>query len=212
MPSQGDQGSMLFKRRLITGQNGNTHPLIWLLAFICIMIAIAVIVAGITVFVGFLIIHPRVPTISIANAHLDLFRNDYAGLLQTQITILVVAQNGNAMANVTFSDISFNISYQSHDIAILVAHPFEVPKNSSKYLNYVVQASSIPLNPDQMGSVGYSWKRNIVGFDLHGNTRIQWRVGPLGSLKFRCHLECTLKFHPLNGSYIPSQSCTSKSK
>ncbi|OIV94400.1 hypothetical protein TanjilG_25462 [Lupinus angustifolius] len=203
---------MLFKRRLVTGQNDNTHPLIWLLAFICIIIAIAVIVAGITVFVGFLIIHPRVPTISIANAHLNLFRNDYVGLLQTQVTILVVAENGNAMANATFSNISFNISYQSHDIAILVADPFEVPKNSSKYLNYVVQASSIPLNPDQMGNVDYSWKRNIVGFDLHGNARAQWRVGPLGSLKFRCHLECTLKFHLLNGSYIPSKSCTSKLK
>ncbi|KAF1861554.1 hypothetical protein Lal_00025916 [Lupinus albus] len=206
MPSQRDQGSMLFKRRLITGQNGNTHPLIWLLAFICIILAIAVIVTG------FLIIHPRVPTISIAHAHLDLFRNDYAGLLQTQITILVVAQNGNAMANATFSDIRFNISYQSHDIAILVANRFEVPKNSSKYLNYVVQASSIPFNPDQMGNVGYSWKRNIVAFDLKGNARAQWKVGPIGSFKFRCHVECTIKFHPLNGSYIPSKSCTSKSK
>ncbi|KAE9613220.1 putative immunoglobulin-like protein [Lupinus albus] len=212
MPSQRDHGSVLFKTKLITGQNGHTSPLIWLLAFICTIIAIGVIIAGIIVFVGYFIIHPRVPTISIENAHLDIFKNDYAGLLQTQITIVVVAQNGNAKAHATFSHIRFNVSYQNHDLAVLVADHFEVPKNSSKYLKYVVQASSIPLNPDQMGDVDYSWKRDLVGFDLQGDARTQWRVGPLGSLKFRCNLECTLKFHPWNGSYIPSKSCTSKSK
>ncbi|KAK7252581.1 hypothetical protein RIF29_36631 [Crotalaria pallida] len=174
MPSHHrDHGStsMHFKRRLITGRDGHTHPLIWLLAFICIIIAIAVIVAGILVFAGYLVIHPRIPVISISNAHLDLIRNDYAGLLQTQITILVMAQNGNAKAHATFSHISFNLSYQTQPIAMLVADPFEVPKNSSQYLNYVVQSSSIPLTPDQMGDVDYSWKKNVIGFDLKGSAR-----------------------------------------
>lgn len=162
-------------------------------------------------FVGYLVIHPRVPVISVTNAHLDLLRNDLAGLLQTQLTIVVRAQNGNAKAHATFSDISFNLTYQGQDIAVLVADPFEVPKNSSKDLNYVVQSSSIPLTPDQMEEVNESWKQNEIGFDLKGNARTQWRVGPLGSVKFLCHLNCRLKFHPMNGTYIPSR-CSSKSK
>ncbi|XP_061365691.1 NDR1/HIN1-like protein 12 [Gastrolobium bilobum] len=149
--------------------------------------------------------------IVVSNAHLDLLRNDYAGLLQTQITIVVTAQNGNAKAHATFSDITFNLSYQSQDIALLVADPFDVAKNSSKNLNYVVQSSSIPLTPDQMEEVDDSLKRNEIGFDFKGNARTQWRVGPIGSVKFLCHLNCDLKFHPVNGSYIPSR-CTSKSK
>lgn len=169
------------------------------------------VVAGIVVFVAYLVIHPRVPIISITNAHLDLLRNDYAGLLQTQLTIVMMAKNGNAKAHATFSDMSFKLSYQSQGIAVLVADPFEVPKNSSKYLSYVVQSSSIPLNPGQMEELDDSWKRNMIGYGLKGNARTQWRIGPFGSLKFWCHLECTLKFHPLNGSYIPSR-CTSKSK
>ncbi|KAJ1396837.1 Late embryogenesis abundant protein [Sesbania bispinosa] len=217
MPSHHDYGHeaehpIRPRRRIIThDQHGNTNPLIWLLAILCTIIAIAVVIAGVVVFVGYIVIHPRVPTISISNAHLDLLRNDYAGLLQTQLTIVVMAQNGNAKAHATFSDIRFNLSYQGQGIAMMVAEPFEVPKNSSKFLNYVVQSSSIPLTPDQMEEVDESWKRNIIGFDLKGDARTQWRVGPLGSLKFWCNLECQLKFHPLNGSYIPSK-CTTESK
>ncbi|XP_061341740.1 NDR1/HIN1-like protein 12 [Gastrolobium bilobum] len=199
------------RKRLVTHQSGSTHPLIWLAAILCTIIAIGVVIAGIVVFIGFLVLHPRVPIISITYAHLDLLRNDYAGLLQTQISILVRAQNGNAKAHATFTNVRFNLSYQGQGIAVMVAEPFDVPKNSSKYLNYVVQASSIPLTPDQMEGVDQSWKRNIIGFDLKGNAYTRWRIGPLGSVKFWDNLECTLKFHPLNGSYIPSR-CTSKSK
>ena len=208
---RGEAGQHHSRRRLVTGQRGHKDPLIWLLAILCTIIAIAVIVAGIVVFGAYMVIHPRVPIISITNAHLDLFRNDYAGLLQTQLKIVVMAQNGNAKAHATFSDISFNLSFQSQPIAVMVAEPFEVPKNSSKYLNYFVQSSSIPLTPKQMELVDDSWKLNVVSFDLKGNARTQWRVGPLDSVKFWCNLECKLKFHPLNGSYIPSR-CTSKSK
>ncbi|KAL2333933.1 hypothetical protein Fmac_015146 [Flemingia macrophylla] len=90
-------------------------------------------------------------------------------------------------------------------------YPFEVPKNSSKDLNYVVQSSSIPLSPDQMELVDDAWKKNEIQFDFKGAARTQWRVGPLGSVKFLCRLDCDLKFRPLNGTYIPSR-CTSKSK
>ncbi|KAF7809522.1 NDR1/HIN1-like protein 12 [Senna tora] len=201
----------LFRRRLVTGPRSRTHPLIWLLAILCTIIAIAVVIAGIVVFIGYLVIHPRIPVISVTNARLDLLRNDLAGLLETQITIVVKAQNGNAKAHATFSDISFNLTFQGQAIAVLVADSFEVPKNSSKDLNYVVQSSSIPLTPDQMEQVNESWKKNEIAFDLRGNARSQWRVGPLGSLKYSCHLNCRLKFNPMNGTYIPSR-CTSKSK
>ncbi|MED6196173.1 hypothetical protein PIB30_044837 [Stylosanthes scabra] len=202
----------VFKKKLETHRRqGRTNPLIWLAAILCTIIAIGVVIAGIVVFIAYLVIHPRVPVISISNAHLDLLRNDYAGLLQTQLTIIVRARNGNAKAHATFSDITFNISFQGQGIALLVADSFQVPKNSTKDLNYVVQSSSIPLTPDQMEKVDYSWKKNEIAFDFKGNARTQWRIGPVGSVKFLCRLNCQLKFHPLNGSYIPNR-CTSKSK
>ncbi|WVZ13034.1 hypothetical protein V8G54_017564 [Vigna mungo] len=202
-----------YRRKLVnTHHSGNTHPLIWLAAILCTIIAIGVVIAGIVVFVGYMVIHPRIPVISVTKAHLDLLSNDYAGLLQTQLTIIVVAQNGNARAHATFSDINFNLSYQGQPIARMVAETFDVPRNSSKTLNYVVRSASIPLTPDQMEEVDESWKRDVIGFDLKGSARTRWRVGALGSVKFWSNLECELKFRPSNGSYIKHSRCTSESK
>ncbi|XP_020207363.1 NDR1/HIN1-like protein 12 [Cajanus cajan] len=219
MPSHRDHGHAAehhqprLRRRLVnTHHSANTHPLIWLAAILCTVIAIGVVIAGIVVFVGYVVIHPRIPVISITNAHLDLLSNDYAGLLQTQLTIMVLAQNGNAKAHATFSDVRFNLSYQGQAIAVMVAGIIEVPKNSSQTLRYVVQSKSIPLTPEQMEEVDQSWKRDIIGFDVKGSARTRWRVGPLGSVRFWCNLECQLRFHPSNGSYIKHSRCTSESK
>ncbi|XP_028755981.1 NDR1/HIN1-like protein 12 [Neltuma alba] len=201
----------MFKKRLYHGPHNRTHPLLWLAAILCTVFAIAVIFVGIAAFIGYILIHPRIPTLSVSFAHLDLLRNDLAGHLQTQVRIDVRAQNGNGKAHASFSDMWFKLSYQGQDMAVLRSDPFDVAKNSSKYLNYVVQSSSIPLTPDQMAEMTNSWQRNLIGFDLKGNARTQWRIGRLGSVKFWCHLECMLKFHPLNGSYIPSR-CTTESK
>ncbi|CAK8561859.1 unnamed protein product [Lathyrus sativus] len=200
-----------FKRKPVMDSGGHTNPLVWLAAIICTIFAIAVIVTGIMMFIGYIMIHPRVPTISVTNAHLDLLRNDYAGLLQTQLSIVVTAYNGNAKAHAKFSKMTFSLSFQGQGIAVLVADSFDVPKNSSNVLRYVVQSSSIPLTPDQMEKVDESWKRNEIGFDFKGAGRTRWKVGPFGSVKYSCHLNCYLKFRPLNGSYIPSK-CSSKSK
>ncbi|KOM48749.1 hypothetical protein LR48_Vigan07g245300 [Vigna angularis] len=83
----------------------------------------------------------------------------------------MVAQNGNSRAHSTFSDINFNLSYQGQPIARMIAEPFDVPKSSSKTLNYVVRFASIPLTPDQMEEVDESWKRDVIGFDLKGSAR-----------------------------------------
>ncbi|KAJ7943980.1 Late embryogenesis abundant protein [Quillaja saponaria] len=197
-------------RKLIRGPQRRTHPLVWFLAIICTIIAIAVIIAGIVVFVGYIVIHPRVPFISVTNASLDLLQNDLAGLLQTQISINVRAENDNQKAHATFSDIRFALRFQGIKIAELVAGPLEVNKRSYQDLHYVVQSLSIPLNPDQVEEVDLSWKRNVISFELKGNARARWRVGPLGSVKFQNHLNCQLKFHPSNGTYINSR-CSSKS-
>ncbi|KAI9092287.1 hypothetical protein K1719_027787 [Acacia pycnantha] len=201
----------MFKRRLNHSHHNRTHPLVWLAAIICTVFAIAAIIAGIAAFIGYIVIHPRIPTLSVSSAHLYLLHNSLAGIFQTQVTIVIRAQNGNGRAHSSFSDMLFKLSYQGQAIAMLRSDPFKLAKNSSRDLSYVVGSSSIPLTPLQMAEMSNSWQRNLIGFDLNGSARTQWRLGRLGSVKFWCHLECTLKFHPRNGSYIPSR-CTTESK
>lgn len=197
--------------KLISDAKRRTHPLVWLAAVLCTVVSIAVIIGGIVIFIGYLVIHPRIPTISVLDAHLDNFQNDIAGRLEVQLTIVVEAENDNAKAHASFSDSSFFLHFLGIKIAQLVADPFEVRKNSSLKFHYAVVSNSIPLNPEQMEKVDSDLKADLSRFDLVGNTRVQWRVGLLGSMKYECHLHCDLKFHPSNGTYLRSP-CSSRAK
>ncbi|PKI76507.1 hypothetical protein CRG98_003058 [Punica granatum] len=137
---------------------------------------------------------------------------DEAGLLVTQITIDILAENANAKAHATFQDTSFFLIFGGMEIAQLVAPPFDVKKNGSQDIHYVVESSPIPLDPEKMELVNLFIRRNDVVFELKGKFRAQWRVGLLGSVKFWSHLNCWLHFHPWNGTYTNPKRCSSKAK
>lgn len=201
----------LFSRKPEYALIKRTHPFIWCLAIICTLICIAVIASGIAVFIGYIVMHPRVPTLSVANATLDTMRYSQAGLLETQMTIIIRAENDNAKAHASFSDTGFFLSFQGLVLAKLVADPFDVKKNSSIYFYYEVTSDEIPLDSARRHQVDLSLKQKKITFDFKGNSKTQWRVWLLGSVKFWCHLDCQLRFHTSNGTYI-SSSCTSKTK
>ncbi|EOA14484.1 hypothetical protein CARUB_v10027699mg [Capsella rubella] len=189
----------------------STSPFIWCAAIVCAIISIVVIFGGIVVFVGYMVIHPRVPIISVADAHLDFLKYDIFGVLQTQLTIVIRVENDNAKAHALFDNTEFKLSYEGKLIAILRAPEFEVPKEKSKYLPYSVQSYPIPLNPSLMQAVDYAIKQDVITFEINGGSRTRWRVGPLGSFKFECNLICELNFRPSDHTYIPS-TCTSSHK
>ncbi|XP_039002106.1 uncharacterized protein LOC120128495 [Hibiscus syriacus] len=199
------------KSKFSTSRERATNPLVWCAAIICTVLTIAVIIAGIVTFIGYLVIHPRVPYVSVIDGHLDRMQLDYAGILEIQVTILIRAKNGNKKAHASFSDSSYGLGLKGEAVARLVAPPFEVGKNSSVDFNYVVPSSPIPLGPEQAEYVDAGLKNDRIIFDLKGGTRVRWRIGHLGSVRFLCRLDCQLHFHPLNGTYIPSR-CSSKAK
>ncbi|KAJ6928153.1 NDR1/HIN1-like protein 12 [Populus alba x Populus x berolinensis] len=189
-----------------------THFLWWFAAIFCAILTMAIIIAGIVVFVGYMVIHPRVPVISVVGAYLPHFNYDGAGVLVTQVNIVVRSRNDNMKAHARFSNFNIELFFDGNRIAVLsTATPYEVKKNSSVDFNYEYTSDPIPLNPVQMNHVDESLKKDEVSFELKGGVRAQWRVGVLGSVKFPCHLNCQLQFHASNGSYI-KRRCSSRSK
>ncbi|GKU96004.1 hypothetical protein SLEP1_g9287 [Rubroshorea leprosula] len=186
----------------------STHCLVWCAAIICAIITFGVIVAGVVTFIGYQVIHPKVPYVSVVDAHLDTIRIDYAGVLEVQATINMRAENGNRKARARFSHLLFHFSLDGVVLAHLVGGPFDVRKNSFVDFHYVAQSTPVALGPEQEELVDTSLKRNLIAFNLKGGAKARWKAGPLGSIKFTSNLDCLLRFHPLNGTYIPSR-CTS---
>ncbi|RWR81123.1 NDR1/HIN1-like protein 12 [Cinnamomum micranthum f. kanehirae] len=188
----------------------STHPLIWLIAILCTIIAIAVVFAGIAIFTGYLILRPKLPYVRTSYAHLESLNYDQYGNMDAKITIHITAVNENSKVHASFSDLKLALNFQGVTIANLVAEPFDVEKNSTFTLPYVVETSSIVLQKTAMDEIDASLKRNKISFILAGDARTRWKVGIIGAVKFWTHLYCQLDFSN-NGTSIDSPQCSSKS-
>ncbi|GAB2212247.1 hypothetical protein Droror1_Dr00025598 [Drosera rotundifolia] len=197
--------------RPVIAPQKRTHPLIWCAALICTVFMIIVIITGIVVFVGYLVLCPSVPFVRVIYAHLDDFSFDDAGVLTTAFTMVIRAENDNVKVHASFSDLRFTLSFDGLDIARLEARPFDVVTNDSLDLKFVFASSPIPLDSEQINAADLSLKENEIEFGLKGSARARWRVGPLGSVKFWCLLNCQLNFQR-NGNITSMSHCSSKSK
>ncbi|KAJ0716731.1 hypothetical protein HanPI659440_Chr13g0515961 [Helianthus annuus] len=194
----------------VLGPQRRTNPLIWCLAFICALVATIIIVAGIVVFIGYLAIRPKVPLLYVHAARLDKLSYNQAGVLAVRLIIIMKAENHNMKAHVSFYDTKLLLGYHGLSIAHLVADPFDVLKNMSRELTYVVESSPIPLEPQEQYLTEQSMaKTKVMPFFLKGNSRTRWRVGPLGSVKFWLHVNCHLQLPIDNTAVYPH--CSTKS-
>lgn len=183
---------------------------IWLAAIVCAILAIAVIITGIVVFAIYIIYQPKMPYIKVAYAQLSKLVYDQSGLLEIEMVLHLVAENDNKKAHASFSDLSFLLQFHRIDVAELRADPFDVAKNSSLELDYLLQSSPIPLDQATMETMDVALKQGVVSFDLSGHARTRWRVGIFLSVKFRTYLSCELRFFWHNGSAV-NLDCSSKS-
>ncbi|CAL9064881.1 uncharacterized protein LOC135664757 [Musa acuminata AAA Group] len=196
--------------KLITRQGRRTNPLIWMLAIVYAILATAVIITGIVVFVIYMVYKPKIPYIKVAYAQLNHLDYDPSGLLKIHMALDVVAENDNK-ASAGFSDLSFLLRFHGIDVAELRADPLDVAKNSSSELNYRFQSSPIPLDKKAMEAMKVALRRGVVPFDLDGHASTRWRAGLLLSVRFRTHLSCPLNFSVRNGSAI-DLDCNSMSR
>uniref|UniRef100_A0A7N0TAI5 Late embryogenesis abundant protein LEA-2 subgroup domain-containing protein n=1 Tax=Kalanchoe fedtschenkoi TaxID=63787 RepID=A0A7N0TAI5_KALFE len=189
-----------------------THPLIWILAIICAIIAIAAIICGVVIFISYLVLHPRIPFVSVVYAHLDAFEYDADGFLQTALTVIIRAENDNLKAHAAFYGMAFVLSLHGTGLAQLqMPQPLDVNRNDTKDLLYRFHSRPTLLDRLQRDFVDLELKRDEVSFVLKGGGRARWRVGALGSAKFWCELDCELKFGRSNGTYV-GHRCTSKAR
>lgn len=187
-----------------------TNPFIWCIAIICTLLTVAVIITGIAVFIGYIVIKPKVPQIIVTSAQLDRVEYDQAGILTVRVIIFLEAKNENEKAHASFYDTDFALGFEGIKIAYLRSPPIEVKKNSSIVLKFEAESSPITLEPKEQDLIASALSQNFISFYLKGTTRTRWRVGLLGSVKFWLHLDCPLQL-PRNGNVIDPK-CSTKSK
>ncbi|KAL8216463.1 hypothetical protein R6Q57_023300 [Mikania cordata] len=197
-------------KQSVLGRQRRTNPFVWCFAIVCSIIAVSVIIVGVVVFSGYLAIRPKMPLLSLQTSRLDRVSYNQAGVLAVKMMIKIRAENHNQKAHASFYDTKLLLGYHGVNIAQLVADPFDVMKNESLELNYVVESLPVPLPPEEQYLTEQALGRGKeMSFFVKGSSRTMWKVGPLGSVKFSLHMNCDLLL-PVNGSVVNPQ-CSTKS-
>ncbi|MQM23013.1 hypothetical protein Taro_056074 [Colocasia esculenta] len=189
-----------------------TKPLVWVFASVCAALALAVVVAGAAVISVYLAYRPKAPVVRVVSTHLDhLAYDQQEGLLDVLLTVDMEAANPNGRTAAAFSAAEFDLLFaRTTTIARLRADAFEVPKNGTLPLHYVVASSGAKLEEGGMEKMQVGLRRGLIELSLRGRARTRWRVGLL-PVKLWTHLDCELHYFFPNGSSPDLKDCTSKS-
>ncbi|GJM94359.1 hypothetical protein PR202_ga10999 [Eleusine coracana subsp. coracana] len=186
-----------------------------LLILLCTVLAIAVIIAGVVVFVVFLLYKPKMPRLVVSDARIVQLQYDQAGtIVYVQAFVTILAENNNSKADASFNGVDLALGFHGADVAFLRAAPFAVPPESSLPLRYNVVAAGRPLDPDGMRAMDEALKNGVVPLDLFGKARTRWKVGVFVNLRFWTRLHCRLRFFfPGNGTVMDAdrRKCHSRS-
>ncbi|XP_006657330.1 uncharacterized protein LOC102713285 [Oryza brachyantha] len=213
---QGEHGRRAWREpRIRPEKEHRSSGVAWALVILCTVLAIAVIVAGATVFAVYLIYKPRMPYLLVSDAQLVQLEYDQAGTIAyLEVLITVQARNTNSRADASFSRVDLALRFHGADVARLRAAPFLVARASAAPLRYDVVSRGRTLDADGMRVMDASLKSGVVPLDLLGRARTRWGVGIFASLKFWTRISCRLHFfYPGNGTVMDSDrnTCTSRS-
>ena len=202
------------RRRMTTGleRRRRTKPIIWFASCVCAILAVAVTIGGAAVISVYVANRPKIPHLQVTGGHLDRLSYDQKGILDLALQLSVSAVNSNGKAHAVISQVDLRLSFAAAPLAVLAADAFEIGKNSSRVLNYEVETAAAPLDAAAMEKMDLALKNGRVEFGLVGRARTRWHIGPVVSVKFWTHLDCTLPFfYPGGDPAADLRRCISKS-
>uniref|UniRef100_A0A8R7QN14 VWFA domain-containing protein n=1 Tax=Triticum urartu TaxID=4572 RepID=A0A8R7QN14_TRIUA len=180
----------------------------WAMVILCTVLAVAMIVIGVTLLAVYLLNMPKMPYLVVSDAQLGALR--YAqqdGTIQyLQLPITILAENNNSKADATFSHVDLALQFHGVDVALLrTPAPFVVAAESSLALQYNVVSTGRRLDPAGMRSMDESLNAGMVPFDLRGKARARWKVGIFLKAHFWTRISCRLHFFfPGNSTVKPT--------
>jgi hypothetical protein len=187
-------------------------PLRWCVAVVFTVLAVAVLIAAVTILLVVLLLQPQSPYFAVRSARLDaLAYDDTRGVLDNvQVSALVEARNGNAHARAAFSELEVRVAFAGTVLAMLRAEPFVVRPGGRLPLAYVARARGAQLGEAGSAAMQAVVRDGVVPLSLEGEARTRWRLAWLVDVRRWTRLGCQISFGWPNGTALDFR-CRSKS-
>ncbi|PIA58354.1 hypothetical protein AQUCO_00500344v1 [Aquilegia coerulea] len=186
-----------------------TNPLIWCVAFCCIIFSLLLILSGIAILIIFLVIKPKYPLFEATSASLNSIYLDSAQYLNGDFTFIANFSNPSRKMDIRFEYLDIELYFFDRLIGTQALQPFNLKRRGSRveFVHMISSQVYLPLNHSI--ALQKQVQTNRVRYFLKGTFRVRAIVG-LTHFSYWIYGRCQVVMtSPPNGVLV-AHSCRTK--
>ncbi|KAI0501752.1 hypothetical protein KFK09_016697 [Dendrobium nobile] len=186
-----------------------TNPFIWFAAFLCVILIVLLIAAGILTLIIFLIIKPRNPSFDTTSATLNAIYLDSPAYLNADLTFLANFSNPNTKIDVVFEYASIELYFLNRLVAAQLLPPFVQRRGEAKLQAVHMISSQVYLPPEIALELVTQVRTNRVFYSVRGTFRVRAIFG-VGHLSYWLYGRCQIELTSPPSGVLVARSCRTK--
>ncbi|KAG0629675.1 hypothetical protein M758_1G121300 [Ceratodon purpureus] len=204
-------------------RKSSSCSLCYCLSFFFSFLVILLILAGLTVFIIYVVFQPKLPKATIQNVAITKFNltNRSGGPLKTladlknpvlnaNIAFTIQVENPNEKLGIHFRDVSVIVAYNGTEFAHSFVAPFFQGKKTTSEVVANLKASSAPLSESQGKELQIAINQHDIPLSARINVGAALQIGswviPPGHIHVACNLRASPPTAP-QGAKLLSKSC-----
>lgn len=187
-----------------------TNLCIWVIAMLGSLIAIAVILSGLAVLIGYLLFHPKLPKLDVIKASLNnIYLDTATGLYNSEMVALLSIRNPNDKVDVRYEYINFKLFFRNDMVATQILEPFSQRKgNTSNLMTLDMLSTDKVITPLSVQIMVAQARNNSIEYQLLGNLKTVAKLGALARIPYWLNVDCLLHFTTPPKGVLQHRECT----
>ncbi|KAK8925913.1 hypothetical protein KSP39_PZI018741 [Platanthera zijinensis] len=186
-----------------------TNPLIWFSAFLCVILIVLLIAAGVLILIVFLVIKPRIPNFDTATASLNTIYLDSPTYLNSDLTFLANFSNPNTKIDVAFQYARIELYFLNRLIAAQALRPFAQRRGEARLQAIHMISSQVYLPPEIAAELVRQVRSNRVSYSVRATFRVRASLG-IGHFSYWMYGRCQIELTSPPGGVLVARSCRTK--
>lgn len=209
--NQDPHNSSYYAEQRVLPRPPRTNIFVWCAAWICSLVVFAIILAGLVVLIGYLLFHPKLPTVAIQEAILKrILLDPSTHFMNAEMVALLKFTNPNARVDVKYEYLNFKLFFRSDMIATQVLEPLTQSTGDSSLRSLDLVSNHAELTPLSAEILVAQAQNNTIFYELFGTLRTVAKLGGLASIPYWLYVDCQLEFSTPPNGVFRYHKCTSR--
>lgn len=199
-----------FSEQNVMPATRRTHVCIWGIALLGSLLAIAIILSGLAVLIGYLLFHPKLPKLDVIKASLNnIYLDTTTDLYNSEMVALLSINNPNDRVDVRYEYINFKLFFRNDMVATQILEPFAQRRGNTTLLMALSMFSTDKIiTPLSVQIMTAQARNNSIEYQLVGDLKTVAKLGTLARIPYWLNVNCRLHFTTPPKGVLQHRECT----